>query len=87
MYTSINLHPSNEGSVEVMTDNYGPYLAVNCGAVAIHIMLPMTDTPADALPFARALHEATGEFLTAAEAFAIAHLDPETGTGTGPLAA
>jgi hypothetical protein len=36
--------------------------------------------PADAVPFARALHQATGEFLAAVEAHAIADLDPETGT-------
>jgi hypothetical protein len=85
VYTSINLHPSEIGVVSVLADDYGPYLAVNCGDVAIHIMLPLTDTPAEALPFARALHAATGEFLAAAEECAIAHLDPET--GTGPLAA
>ena len=80
MYTSINLHPSEVGVIGVLADSYGPYLAVNCGDVAIHIMLPVTDTPAEALPFARALHAATGEFLAAAEQHAIAHLDPETGT-------
>ncbi|WP_042410246.1 hypothetical protein [Streptacidiphilus carbonis] len=85
MYTSINLHPSEFGVISVLADSNGPYLAVNCGDVTIHIMLPLTDTPAGALPFARALHAATGEFLAAAEQHAIAHLDPET--GPDPMAA
>jgi hypothetical protein len=85
MLATFNLHPSLVGAMSVETDDYGPMLALICGDVHLRIMLPVTDTVADALPFVQALHAATGEFLAVTEQYAIAHLDPET--GPDPLAA
>ncbi|WP_037601027.1 hypothetical protein [Streptacidiphilus rugosus] len=85
MYATFNLYPSEVGSVDVECDQFGPLLAMTCGDVVLRIMLPVTDTPADALPFVRAFYEATGEFLALTEQFAIAHLDP--GSGPDSLAA
>lgn len=85
MLATFNLHPSLVGSVNVEIDHYGPMLAMICGDVELRIMLPVTETVADALPFVQALHAATGEFLAVSESYAIAHLDPET--GPDPLAA
>lgn len=85
MYATFNLYPSNFGAVSVELDQFGPILAVDCGDAVARICQPITDHPADALPFARALAAAAAEFLAVAEQRAIAHLDP--GTGPDPLAA
>ncbi|WP_037605059.1 hypothetical protein [Streptacidiphilus rugosus] len=85
MLASFNLHPSEIGRIDVEMDDWGPSLVMTCDDVILRVMLPVTDTPAEALPFVRALHAAACEFLAVSEQYAIAHLDPET--GPDPLAA
>lgn len=80
MFVSFHLHPALSGSVEVECSPFGPMLVLDCEGVSAAIFTPTVEHPADAVPFARALHQATGEFLAAVEAHAIADLDPETGT-------
>lgn len=80
MFASFHLHPALAGSVEVECSPFGPMLVLDCEGINVAIFTPAVDHPADAVPFARALHQATAEFLAAVEAHAIADLDPETGT-------